>query len=316
MSLSLIPDWESNQIAALVWPSRRRELEPLYAELMAALPCAPLLLFRGAAAARPGDSQALYPVGGGDPRRLTLESLHDIGVRDWAPFLARDEKGALVAIKARYRPKGPHELEALGDDLAGHALPTQLGWPRLDLSLTWEGRNLTHNGRGLALCTRRLLRDNPFLREGDLRQMLYELLGLSQIVLVEEGPNNPRGHITPFARFLAPDLLTVADFPSSDFEHKTHADTVARLARSGFAPSVRVLRVPCQAASHALSFLRVGDNIYFPYGGEEDEDAMFALLEALPGITLCKINTATLARYGRALDGLAITLPQEYLCRK
>lgn len=166
---------------------------------------------------------------------ITLHTLpnRDIWLRDSGPVFVQDTSGAVAAVNWEFNAWGdrfPWELD--------NQIPSQLG-QRLGLhlfstGLILEGGSIEINGAGLCLTTRQCLLTpsrNPQLSEADIEQALFQYLGITEVLWLDEGleGDHTDGHIDTITRFV--DERTVVTSVCDNPEDNNFAPMQANLAR-------------------------------------------------------------------------------------
>jgi len=257
------------------------------------------------------------------PNFVQAPSLKDIWLRDFCGVPALDEAGEPCMAKFRYRPSYLPLAEAEDGDAAAHELATALKLPVQDVHLILDGGNLTHDGRGTAICTTRILDDNRPTAERELRELLRRSCGINKLVILPEEPGDATGHIDGMVRFLSPTVVLVGSYPATYKEGHCFMDGVAECVREQLGPEYRVLRLPNDhpedvlyegipsAVGNRVNFLRAGMLCMMPaYGTPGDGQAMAVLRAAIEGLDVCAIDGCTrLARTGGVLNCMSWVAP-------
>lgn len=131
-------------------------------------------------------------------------------LRDYGPIqveTAGQQQQWLDLVYARLRPL---------DDSVPARLGQHYAVPITSLPVRMEGGNIVTNGRGLCLTTERLLGQNGLqMPTPAFRRVLGQYLGCTHVVILETLNGERTGHVDMFAHFLTPDLLIMAQEPSS-----------------------------------------------------------------------------------------------------
>lgn len=165
---STIPDWGKCQAIVLVYPYKvhgRQHLMPFYDKFLKYIPedIKIILLVKDLSVEIDLRSKCLT-----DGIQNTIEfvefpQLSDIWVRDYAPLTATD-MCILYPVKFKYDPSYiPGKLKASveSDDEVGSLIgKIFIHGGEHSLYFKWDMGNLTHNGKGTAIISNRLISDN------------------------------------------------------------------------------------------------------------------------------------------------------------
>lgn len=236
---------------------------------------------------------------------ITLPSLMDIWIRDWAPLPVIVKKGRKSLVKTIYMPSYiKHDKYARGDDNAGWELATHLGLPMQEIPLRWDGGNFTYNGARTAIVTRKILHDNPGMNEEAIGKILKTKLGIDHLIFIDPEPGDPTGHVDGTVRFLSESILAVAEYPSKFKKENEWLVNLVNLLIKELDDDIEIIRIPNgkieklqregipSAYGNHVNFLRVGNTVLLPcYGCKEDEKAMRAIEDACKGIIVRPIKS-------------------------
>ena len=312
-SVKLIPDWQTPKAVVLVWPEEvyRKYLTSFYARLSAYIPENIKLIYlikdKGI------EKEVTSSVRKYNPKIsvdfIVIPEIADIWIRDWAPIPAVDVNGKAVLVKALYWPRylvssKTYREKAKGDDTAGRRLLEHLKLPVVDIPLIWDIGNLTHNGRGTAIVTKRLIDDNrENYTENEIKSSLKNKLNITDLIILPEEPEDDTGHIDGMVRFIDEKTLAVGSYPEDWPGGKEFMDSIAEKLRKELGEGYRIIRVPngipsdeksegmASAVGNHMNFLRLGNKLLLPYYGiPEDEIAREVLQNALPGIEVIPVD--------------------------
>ncbi len=323
--ISPLPDWHTRSVF-FVWPgglAGRTKCVPAILKLISAVPAhIPVTLIAKNARLVEEALRACAQIGRADViAAMELPTVMDIWIRDWAPIIVTDREGSQRAVKALYNPSYIGEKDrayARGDHRAGLELAERLGLPVTDLPIAWDLGNLIHNGLGTAIVTRQVLRDNPGHTEGSIRRLFRKRLGVDTLIFIDPEPGDRTGHMDGTARFLDKGTLAVACYPSRYTAENRWLDATAADLAERLGPAIRIFRIPNgpidmriteglpSARGNHLNFLRIGDHVFMPcYGEEEDGDAMEAIRKECPGIHVIPVGgkeIRELSRFGGVIN--------------
>ena len=299
MPFSLTPDWGTDSIV-IVWPEglpRKAALVPLFTHLV-------FNVFKNIPVTIIVKDRAKCPVLDtliDEHPHLSLiqhKEITDIWIRDWMPAYG------LVSSKAMYKPSYMHKYpkEAHLHNLAGSSIAQQLIGDFSLLPLIWDMGNLTHNGDGKAVITKRILADNPEFSENDIRTMLMEELGLDTIAFVDEEYGDVTGHIDGTMRFIDERTIAVGMYPDCCIEENRSVERMIAQVNAQFNDDITFVLVAQGKPSSGMSdgigsafgnhinFARVRNEIFMPfYGIPEDIMAVDALAKALPDVEIIPV---------------------------
>ncbi|MCB1182666.1 agmatine deiminase family protein, partial [bacterium] len=183
---------------------------------------------------------------------------------------------------------------------------------------------LLNNGRGLGLLSARVLERNaaePGFAPRETLQNVASLLGLENVVALHPPADEPTGHLSVVACFLAPDLIVVGrDGARADAATADHLDGLARELAG--APTLvgplRVARIP--QPDHRDGVWRSYTEIVFANGvvlvpvypdhcPDLDAEALAVYRRLLPDRRIEPIDASALARRGGGLHRVTVNVP-------
>lgn len=334
---NLIPEWEQPYAIALVWPEHlnagRGSLKDFYKDFISLLSdYIPVKILYCTGEGKYPDYPTFFTTKNVEYHPFAL--IGDIWLRDYCFFPVLYE-GRLIPVKARYAPcylTTPAEIrDGDIDDETGYQLAKEIyQMPAEKLEITGteillDGGNLIHNGNGIAIITNRIVSENENFFIDELKTVLSERLGITDLYLIPTEPGDDTGHADGLVRFISPKQLVISDYPYSwrntenlisELEYKESQELVNLLARYFIQKGFDVIKMPNgipykssgfeSAIGNYTNFLRIGDVVFMPeYGNEiEDQQAKSALIKA--GIDKDKIigvpNCGILAKHGGVLN--------------
>ncbi len=234
-------------------------------------------------------------------------------IRDYGPFLSRDDRGERVWVDAEY------DNRRTRDD----SLPSTLGDrrpERVDDYPDWiEGGAFISNGEGLCLATIEYfdLR-GPSLADSTGMAALQRALGCQVLALVPSLQTDPTNHADMMAQFLSPTRVLVAGSKRDDDDARVLRELEVTLERAAASLGKRLefVRVPARYARDGsfrsyVNGLQIAGRYLMPTYGrwdEVDRQAHAALSMGLEGIEIVPVSAALPGANGGALHCMTLGL--------
>ena len=307
-TVRLVPAWELSGPLVMVWPeslSGGRRMIPSTLALIQALPGDVEVAL---ASQRPPRVSWLEEIGR-DIRYLPLTTVRSREVGEWAGFAAATPEGRLFSMRFQL-PSRDLRSRDRSDRRDDYEASRQLGMllygkTREDIPVRMERLHLTHNGRGVALVSNRIIADNETLSLTELRTRLQDAAGLDTIVFVPVPASEPEGFIDGVLRFVGPRQLLVSEpLPGNEASRAQQADLL-RVLEQELDEEIQVVRVP--RPSHQpddnrqpsyLNGIQIGNLLLCPqYGAPEDEPVLTLLRRQLPDLEIQPINGDDLSSF-------------------
>jgi len=246
----------------------------------------------------------------------------DIWARDYSPVYGVDKyTGKPVAHKfsfAAFYPEYRDLCKSIVD------IDNKFAWTegyeihRTEIMI--DGGYVLTDGNGTYIFTRRVLTDNAHI--SNLYAKLEQWLGAERLIIVDEEPDDPLGHINHF-KMLGPNKMLIG-LPE-DTNHPWYK-YYANLTRIFEGYGYEIYHVPCptgltrwlpdgQHTVHGLyanSLMVNGRILMCQYGGDlarYDEEAIACYKKALPGIEVVPIDCSIIANGGGAINCSTKELP-------
>jgi len=257
-----------------------------------------------------------------------ISFIEDIWIRDWAPFLCADELDNTVAAKMLYNPsyyKKYEKIFAEHDNQAGYDIANYLGYELIDFPAIWDGGNLTHNGKGAAIFTSKLLSDNGHISTGINIFKIFSKIGINKFYTTDIEPGDVTGHIDGMVRFVREDTLVIGAYPEkyycgnneiSEKDFKKSRKFMNKVAEQ-FEGIFKIERITNSipkneekegipsAFGNYINFLRLDEKVFLPqFGGREDEAAYNTFVDIFGSENVIKVNSCIkdLASFGGVLN--------------
>jgi agmatine deiminase len=323
MKYKAIPEWETPKEIYLVNPdcipvSRRNDryekICNLYKKLVYCFPKNINVTLIGNS--KSPDVDITVPI---EQFKSIIMYVDNIWIRDWAPFLVRDEAGNIVLVKFIYEPFYQSKSESTNVNESTKSLVCFLHLQMNIVPLILDGGNFTHNGEGVGIVTNRVISDNEYYSIKEIEDIFRRYLGINKLIFIPVEPGDETGHTDGSVRFIDNKILLVADYPDN-FSSDKHAfgrnpiffaepqnskeftDKVALQLQKEFGDEYKIVRIKnsiplnperkggiAPAFGNYINFLRLGNKIFLPqYNIPEDLDAVnvlkrnFKYLEIIP----------------------------------
>ncbi len=255
--------------------------------------------------------------------------LDTIWLRDFGPRIGELENGEAVSFDFLYEGTRPRDekLPKAWSKLTGeryHAVP----W-------TMQGGNLLFNGRGLALTTNRIFKDNHIQFKDLLpgtdpvaeahRMVIQEIkknCNLEDIVVLEPLRNEATRHVDMFAAFVAHNHVVVASLDrNADPVNASLLDRNVRQLKKVMVDGepLKVTRIPTPARqgkfwSTFTNVIFANDLVILPSFDDNPRDyverAVAVYKSILPDHTIKVINTTTLKKLEGSVHCMSINVPE------
>ena len=230
-----------------------------------------------------------------------------VWARDFAPLFVKNAAGEVAAVKWRFNGWAKYENH-LRDELAGRAIPEQVGVNSWISDMVLEGGSIDVNGQGLLLTTEECLLSpiqarNPELSREQVETAISDNLGIDRVLWLRNGieGDDTHGHIDDLARFTdAETIVIVSEDDPKDANYKPLKENWDRLQRM----PVRSVKLPMPQplwfdgvrlpASYA-NFYIANEIVLVPtFNDPNDRLALNILADCFPGRRVTGINCVEL----------------------
>ncbi|MCX6162886.1 MAG: agmatine deiminase family protein [Ignavibacteriae bacterium] len=240
--------------------------------------------------------------------KLINLSVDNIWIRDWAPFLARDEAGNSVLMKFIYEPFYQSKSESENGNESAKWLVCFLHLEMYLVPLIVDGGNFTHNGEGIGIVTNRVISDNEYYSIKEIEDIFSKYLGIDKLIFIPVEPGEETGHTDGSVRFIDNKTLLVGDYPAeyslqtlSSGENKVSfldlkkskefMDKVSLQLQKELGDEYKIVRIKnsiplfperkggiAPAFGNYINYIRLGNKIFLPqYNIPEDLEAVNVL---------------------------------------
>ena len=302
--IRLVAPWELAGPLVMVWPERLsggRRMIPDTLELIQHLPEDIDVALAGE---RPPRIDWVPEIGR-DTRYLpiTTARTRDVGV--WAGLPAATAEGRLINVRFDIPTQSidRRERSNLRDN---HEAARQLGRllygeSRDEIPLRINPLQLTHNGRGIALLSNRVISENEGLSLTEIRNRLKSQVGLHTILFVPVPASEPRGFIDGYLRFVGTDTLLISEpIPHDSDSREQHRDLL-NLLEQELDSDIQWIRIPRpsgapQPGASYLHLIQAGNTLITPqFQSPEDQPTLSLLRRALPEAEVVPVRAEWLA---------------------
>lgn len=346
-NLTLIPEWEEQDLVILSWPHKATdwadildEVEQCYIEIARSV-----LRFEDLLILSPTPERVRTLIGEAHLHKLFVLEMesNDTWCRDYAPlsFRVHTPSGDVKAI-ADFTFNGWGMKFAAGIDnlmtrslYLSRAFKTEVQLMNR-LMLVLEGGGVESDGRGTILSTYGCIFEpnrNPGFDEAELREILAEVLGADRLILLKNGElegDDTDGHIDTLARFISGDTIAYVQCEDVRDEHYhplKRMEAELQELRTSEGKPYKLVPLPLPLAiyeedGHRLpatyaNFLFVNGALLVPtYAQAYDEVALRRLREALPQHEVIGIDCRVLIRQHGSLHCATMQIPQGFINKK
>ncbi len=315
--LRLLPDWELKNGISLVWPGgidkyyQGINILPVYKDIVSKIPAIKeLMIF----SRHPVPDNEIGKINS-NFRIIHNPDIHDIWIRDFAPMNAVDKTGRDVLVKFIYNPSYLHKDESLSSDNIGRSIAGILSKPMFNIPIVLDGGNMTHNGNGWAIMTSRVLHDNPGYSKNEIMSLFKEKLGINNLIIIEEDPEDPTGHIDGNVRFISPTTIAVNSFHIIMKKENFYLSRIVKTIKEQSNDKFNIIKIPGailidEVIDHIpsifgnhINFLRTGECLFMPvYGIPSDIKALELFNKYLPDVKIIPVEAGPLSHFGGALN--------------
>jgi len=286
---SIIPDWGKCRAIVLVYPYKMKDREylmPFYDKLLAYIPkdIKIILVVRNLSFSKEYRQKCLNKGVTNELEFIEIPQISDIWIRDYAP-LTLTAIGRHFPVKFEYSPSYIEEKYAKyiqADNEAGRLIGEKcIDKGEFSLYFRWDMGNLTHNGKGTAIITNRLIKDNENVGvDHELRGKLHVFIGLSNIIFIPVEPDDETGHVDGMVRFIDDKVVVIGAYPTGSKNHM-FMEILASELKTDLGDDYTVIRLMnaepedyisegiSSAVGNHVNFLRINDHIFFPYYSDE-----------------------------------------------
>ena len=231
-----------------------------------------------------------------------IQGTRDIWCRDYMPVQV--DVGRFVQF--RYQP------DYLRDD-ADSITPPEVcrRIPEIEhcveSDIVLDGGNVVH-WADKAIMTDKIYRENPGYRRPALRKKLKDLLGLDELIIIPQEPEEALGHADGVVRFIDADRVLVNDYSQVDPDYGARLLRVLRRAglecvEITYAPNLRSRAKIPPASGCYTNFLRVQGAVIIPvFLFPEDEIAVDCVRAAHLSERVVVVDAHAIAKEGGILN--------------
>lgn len=332
----LIPDWSIPKELFFVWPggiANRNHLVPFYINLIKQIPeTVGISLIINKRELRNDINKTL--IENDINKTISFVEIpfsndgkpYDIWIRDWSPLCAVDDSGKSIYLKAKYSPAYLDYNEAEPCDNAGQVLAGLSNDENIKFPLVWDLGNITHNGNGTAIVTKRIISDNEGFSEKGIQDLFNQMLGITKLIFIDEEPGDTTGHVDGLIRFIGENRLVISRYPKNCVEENRFIDGIKNQIHKELGNSFEIIEIfnglfidetdegiPSSFGNH-INYLHLGSSLLVPiYGIDSDQTALSAFNKALSHIKIIPVESSALSHKGGVLNCISWTLYDSFL---
>lgn len=250
----------------------------------------------------------------------------DIWIRDYGPTFVIHPSGKKAACKWRFNAWGNKYPELVADDAIFRRPDLIDPQNCFQADFVLEGGAIDVNGTGLCLSSKSCLftaSRNPLLSEKALEERIKNYLGVSEILLLEEGllGDDTDGHVDNLARFVTPEVILACHtkdetHPNARALSKNWAALECYKEQIGVSLHLEPLPVPGPIVSRKTylpasyaNFYIANETVLLPaYGSNQDKEAKAILKNYFPKKDIVAIPSRELIE---GLGGIHCATQQE-----
>lgn len=346
MKLTLIPEWERQDLVILAWPYEETDWSRILPEVWACYEdmARTILQFEDLLILTPSPEVVTQRLGHQPhAHRLYVQEMdfNDTWCRDYAPlsFRIETESGEVVKAIADFTFNGwGMKFAADRDNLMTRCLYLSRAFAAdvqvlNRLLLVLEGGGIESDGRGTILSTYGCIYEpnrNPGFDEEELSTMLRDALGAERLILLENGElegDDTDGHIDTLARFVSAQTIAYVscDDPNDIHYHPLkRMETELQALRTPEGAPYELIPLPLptpiyEEDGHRLpatyaNFLFVNGGLIVPtYDQPSDAIVLERLAQAVPDRQVVGVDCRTLIRQHGSLHCATMQIPEGFI---
>lgn len=309
--MNLIPDWQCDRVV-LVLPTRFMEyydehlsqLELFYADFMTEIARYDSVICLVPDRDRAKKMMQLTNLGS---NFFPIAKVEDIWVRDFALIQSVNSYW-----KFKFNPS--YESKTNNEYISSSFIKfvQQLEIDNLNsIDLCLEGGNLIHNGKGIAITTNKIYRQNQDKTPDKIAALFKDKLGIKRLVVVPTEPGDRTGHIDGMMRWIDERRLLINDYctiyPHSKFVKKLKNCLALQL------PDIELVVLPYlpetekhkgwySAVGNYINYLRTKNRVYVPVFINDVEPRIRQIYQQNFARECSFIISNSVARYGGLLN--------------
>jgi len=233
-----------------------------------------------------------------------LKGTKDIWCKDWMPIPVSN--GAFVKFKY-----DPDYLKGVDEQPKPNVnnLTKQLRISVEEKDIVLSGSNIVRKGQK-GILTEKIFQENRELSRDSIISQIKNALGLNEIIIIPQEPQDFLGNADNMVRFINEDTLFINDYSFFDEEFskgitskiKAHGLEMVKLP---YLPEQKITNELYTALGNYINFLEVGNKVIMPTFGLESDRVAFQIIQrSFPNKEVVPLSSIDLAMKGGVLNNV------------
>lgn len=309
--MNLIPDWQCDRVVLILptafmeyYDEHLAELELFYANFVKEIAVSDRVICLVPDCTH---AEKMIDLTGLGEDFFPISHVEDIWVRDFAPI-----QSASNYFKLKFNPAYDSQVDNEYIDRSFLYFLNRLQLDNLEqLDLCLEGGNFIHNGKGTAIITDKIYRQNKHITAREIEHLIKDKLAIERLVIVPTEPGDRTGHIDGMMRWIDEKQLLINDYqsvyPNSKFCHQLKDSLERQLPgiekkSLPYLPSSKKDRGWYSASGNYINYLRTKNRVYISLFGNSVESEIKQIYQQVFKQKISFVESKEIARYGGLLN--------------